>query len=116
MINKPKYSLIKNSKYALEGFIVATKNEKSFRIELILGLPIFFIIVMLDFSNDDLFKLISTYFLILIVELINSSIETTVDLVTKKKNYLAKVAKDIASSAVMLSIVLHCITWYIVLL
>jgi diacylglycerol kinase (ATP) len=54
--------------------------------------------------------LFCTYFLILIVELINASIENVVDLVTNEIQPLAKNA-DIGATAVMFSIILHTICW-----
>jgi diacylglycerol kinase (ATP) len=55
--------------------------------------------------------LIITYFLILIVELINSAIENVVDLNTTSFHPLAKNAKDIGATAVLFSIILHIICW-----
>jgi len=60
--------------------------------------------------------LVVTASLILIVELLNSAIENAVDLVTKDIHPLAKTAKDIGSTAVMFSIILHILCWVLILI
>ncbi len=116
MNNKPKYHLFRNTKYAIDGFIHAIKTESSFRLELLASV---FIIIGIFLINVDLiYKLIlfATGILVLITELLNSAIENVVDLVTKEHAPLAKTAKDIGSTAVMFSILLHSITWVVVLI
>ena len=52
----------------------------------------------------------------LIVELLNSAIEATVDRVSEEPHPLAKRAKDLGSAAVMLSLIATAATWLLVLL
>ncbi|MGK0256268.1 MAG: diacylglycerol kinase (ATP) [Arcobacteraceae bacterium] len=111
MNNKPKYSLFKNTKYALDGFVHAFTTESSFKLELFASIFIFFAIYIIDVELVYKLILVSTAFLVLIVELLNSAIENVVDLVTKDIHPLAKNAKDIGATAVMFSILLHVICW-----
>ena len=60
--------------------------------------------------------MISSIMLVLIVELINSALEATVDHTSMEKHPLAKRAKDIASAAVFLSIVAAAMVWLMVLM
>ena len=60
--------------------------------------------------------LIAPVLLILIVELLNSAIEATVDRIGPERHVLAGLAKDIGSAAVLLSFVLLAVVWLIVLL
>lgn len=115
MNNKPKYSLFKNTKYALDGLFHVLKTESSFRLELFCAIFIISMIIYIDVSFTNKLILIVTGILVLIVELINSSIENVVDLVTKEIHPLAKNAKDIGSTAVMFSIILHICCWIMVL-
>ncbi len=115
MQNKPKYTLFKNTKYALDGIICAIKTEMSFKLELICAFFIVLAIIFIDVSMTNKFILLTTAFLVLIVELINSAIENVVDLVTKDYHILAKNAKDLGSAAVFFSISLHVISWGIIL-
>ncbi len=115
MNNKPKYHLFKNTQYALEGLLHAFKTESSFKLELLVCIFIIPIIFIIDMQTSYKLILISTAFLVLIVELLNSAIENVVDLVTKDIHPLAKSAKDIGATAVMFSISLHIICWVIIL-
>ncbi|PHR70388.1 MAG: diacylglycerol kinase [Arcobacter sp.] len=116
MNNKPDYNFFKNTKYAIDGFVHAFKTEKSFKIELFLSIFIMSAIIYIDVSLFLKLILLITGILILIVELINSAIENVVDLVTKEKHPLAKTAKDIGATAVMFTIILHVISWVVVIL
>ena len=115
MNNKPKYSIFKNASYAIDGLLHAIKTESSFKIELILAIPIFIAIFMIDVTITQKLILTITAFLVAIVELLNSAIENVVDLVTKEYHPLAKNAKDIAATAVLFSVILHIISWIIIL-
>ncbi|RLA82852.1 MAG: diacylglycerol kinase [Epsilonproteobacteria bacterium] len=116
MNNKPKYHLFKNTQYALEGFIHAFKTESSFKLELIAGLIIIPAILLIPMILSSKLILLVTFFLIMIVELLNSAVENVVDLVTKDIHPLAKSAKDIGATAVLFSVVLHVSCWIIILL
>ncbi|QKF72656.1 diacylglycerol kinase [Aliarcobacter faecis] len=111
MQNKPKYSFLKNWKYALDGLITAIKTESSFKLELFCAVFIIIGILYIDTSLTNKLILLITGILVLIVELINSAIENVVDLCTKEIHPLAKNAKDIGSTAVMFSIGLHIVCW-----
>ncbi len=115
MNNKPQYHLFKNTQYAIDGLVHAFKTESSFKLELIAGIFIFAAIFFIDISITQKLILTATAFLVLIVELLNSAIENAVDLVTKDIHPLAKSAKDIGATAVMFSIALHLICWFVIL-
>ncbi|RXJ90573.1 diacylglycerol kinase [Arcobacter sp. CECT 8983] len=116
MNNKPKYNIFKNTKYALDGFKHAFNTESSLKLELLCAIFIIIAIVLIDVSLVYKLVLFVTGILVLIVELVNSAIENVVDLVTKEYDPLAKIAKDIGSTAVMFTIVLHIISWITILL
>lgn len=59
--------------------------------------------------------IVLTHFLCLIVELINSAAEASVDHTSLKRHYLAKRAKDLGSAAQLLSLIALSITWYFAL-
>jgi len=109
--NKPKYHFFKNTQYALEGFIHAFKTETSFKIEFFLAFLVIPAIFLSPFELWMQMILFCSYFLIMIVELLNSAVENVVDLVTKDIHPLAKSAKDIGATAVMFSIGLHVSCW-----
>lgn len=115
MINKPKYHLFKNTKYAIDGLITAIKTESSFRLELFSAIFIIIGILIIDATLTQKLILLVTGIAVLIAELLNSAIENVVDLVTTQIHPLAKNAKDLGSAAVMFSIVLHIVCWVVIL-
>lgn len=115
MRNQPKYNFFKNTNYAVDGLKDIIKNEKSFKIELVCIVLLAIFSLFLELSLALHLLLISSLFVILIVEAINSAIERCVDLVTKEYNELAKKAKDTGSAAVFLSISLASLIWIFVL-
>ena len=116
MNNKPSYHLLKNTKYAIDGLFHVVKTESSFRLELIMSIFIIIVIICIDTSITNKMILLVTGIMVLIIELVNSSIENVVDLVTKEFMPLAKAAKDIGSTAVMFCIILHVSCWALVLI
>ena len=87
------------------------KTEKSFRVEMILAVVFMALILLSPFGFIPKLILFITGFLVLVAEAVNSAIENTVDLVTDEVHPLAKAAKDIGSGIVLLTIILHIITW-----
>lgn len=110
-LNKPKHSLFRNSIYALEGFVDITKNETSFKWQLLLlcvmGLVAWSLPVSFGYSSI----LFISLFLPLLAEITNSSIERVVDLVTSDYHILAKQAKDVGATLVLMSLVVTTLVW-----
>ena len=104
---KPKYSLFKNSTYAFQGIFSALRKEASFRRELLFIIPISYLLYFKNLTDIQITFLIFSFLLILIVELLNSAIESTVDLCTEDYHELAKNAKDYGAAAVLLTISMH---------
>ncbi|BFU78239.1 diacylglycerol kinase [Arcobacter sp. 15-2] len=115
MKNSPKYNLFKNTKYAIDGFLIALKTESSFKLELFLFAITLIVLWFLDLNTNLNFIIIVASLLVLLIELINSAIETVVDMITVKYNKLAKKAKDIGSAAVMISISIYVMSWLFVI-
>ena len=111
--NKPRYNLFKNSKYAISGLRITFRNEMSFKVEILIAIPLLIAIYMVDFDIIQKTILLITLFLVLIVEILNSAVENVVDITTKEYNILAKNAKDMGAGAVFISICLHVACWAI---
>lgn len=113
---KPAYSFFANTKFALEGVCALLKNEKSFRIELLIILPALILDCFLPLSLLEHLFLAFVLFMILIAEAINSAIEANVDLITDSFHPKAKIAKDCASAAVFFSVIFAALSWGIFLI
>jgi len=97
--------------YSLDGLGLAFKNEAAFRQEVVLCLVLGTVLLFLPISM--LFKALLFFATIqvLIVELLNSAIESVVDLAAPEFHELAKRAKDMGSAAVLISLLLAGGLW-----
>ena len=98
------------------GLRGAYREEAAFRQELALAVVVIPLGLWLGHGALERVALVSPVFLILIVELLNSAIEATVDRIGLERHTLAGLAKDIGSAAVLVSFVLLVTVWLIVLL
>ena len=102
--------------YSRAGFRAAYKHENAFRQELWLAVILIPLAFWLPASNLGKALMIASVLLVIIVELLNSAIEATVDRISLDNHDLAKRAKDIGSAAVLLSLVNVIVVWGLVLL
>ncbi len=114
-LNKPKYTLFKNTTYAIAGLVDITKNESSFKLQILLFvvLNITAWFLPLPFHLQVILSL--SMFIPIMAEVANSSIERVVDLVTLDYHELAKRAKDAGATLVFLSLILTACIWAAVL-
>lgn len=108
--------LINAMRYSLAGFAEATRNEDAFRQELLLAMVLIPAGLWLGPTGTAKALLVASVLLVLVVELLNSGIEATVDRISLEDHRLAKRAKDMGSAAVMLSLVNVAAVWLLVLL
>ena len=101
---------------SVHGLVGALREEASFRQELALAVLVIPLALWLGHSGVERALLIAPMLLILIVELLNSAIEATVDRIGFERHKLAGLAKDIGSAAVFMSFVLLTTVWLLVLL
>ncbi len=101
--------------YSLSGLRAAYRMEDAFRQEVLMAAVLLPAALLLPVAASGRALLLGSVFLVLIVELLNSAIEATVDRISLDNHELAKVAKDIGSAAVMLSLVCMTVVWICVL-
>jgi diacylglycerol kinase (ATP) len=101
---------------SLRGLAGAFREEAAFRQELASAALVIPLGLWLGHSGIERALLIGPMLLILIVELVNSAIEATVDRIGLERHALAGLAKDIGSAAVLMSFVLLTAVWLLVLL
>ena len=98
------------------GLLGAYRGEAAFRQELALSVLVIPMGVWLGRTGVERALLVAPMLLVLIVELLNSAVEATVDRIGLERHVLAGLAKDIGSAAVMLSFILLGVMWLLVLL
>jgi diacylglycerol kinase (ATP) len=98
-----------------KGLSGAFREEAAFRQELLLAVIALPLGLWLGRNGIERAILISPVLLILIVELLNSAIEATVDRIGLERHELAGLAKELGSAAVLLSLILLGLVWLLVL-
>ena len=96
------------------GLKYAYKEESAFRQELSLAIILIPIAVYIPCTIVEKILLVSSVFLVLIVELLNSSVEAAIDRISFDIHGLSKRAKDFGSAAVMVALLLCGFTWVLV--
>ncbi len=108
--------VINATRYSLAGIAAAARHEDAFRQELFLLAILTPVALALGKGAVERVLLIGCLFLILMVELVNSAVEATVDRISFEDHRLAKRAKDLGSAAVMLSLVNAAFVWAFIVL
>lgn len=98
------------------GLVGAFREEAAFRQELALSVVVIPLGLWLGHTGVERALLVSPMLLVLVVELLNSAIEATVDRIGLERHVLAGLAKDIGSAAVLMSFLLMAAVWLLVLL
>jgi diacylglycerol kinase (ATP) len=102
--------------YSMDGFRAAFRHEDAFRQEVLLACLMIPFAVFLPASGVGKALMVGSVLLVLIVELLNSAVEATVDRISLENHLLAKRAKDLGSAAVFVSLVNVVVVWAFVLL
>ena len=101
---KTSSNVLKSFKYALSGISYVLKTSRNFKIQLIFAVTSLMIGFLMQINQSNYVILIATIMSVLILEILNTSIESIVDLVVKKEfSSLAKVSKDTSAGAVLLA-------------
>lgn len=101
--------------YSMEGLKAAYKNEDAFRQEVRMALVMIPLAFYFGHTPVERAIMIASVLLVVIVELLNSSVEATVDRISLDHHLLAKRAKDIGSAAVLISLVNMAVVWLFII-
>ncbi len=101
--------------YSRAGFAAAFRNEDAFRQEVLLAAVLIPLAFFVSSNGIGRAMLVGSVLLVLVVELLNSAIEATVDRISTERHLLAKRAKDIGSAAVLLALVNLAAVWALVI-
>ena len=102
--------------YSLDGLGAAWRHEDAFRQEAVLAVVMVPLALWLGKGVIERVLMIGSVLLVLIVELMNSAVEATVDRISLERHPLAKRAKDIGSAAVMIALINVAVVWGLLLL
>ncbi|HTK03737.1 MAG TPA: diacylglycerol kinase family protein [Alphaproteobacteria bacterium] len=96
---------MKSFKFAFEGLKTEFKKGRNFRIQIACGFLVIILGLILKLETFEWLSLILIITLVLILELVNTSLEAIVDLVSPEIHPKAKIAKDVAAGAVLVAAV-----------
>jgi len=117
---KPKnFSLLKrieSFRYAINGLKILIKEEHNARIHLFISCSVIFAGIVFRISKIEWITVIFCIALIFSLELINSAIENTADIISKEKNDTIKKIKDLSAAAVLIAAVTSVIVGLIIFL
>lgn len=103
--------LFKALRYSAQGLAAAYRHEAAFRQELLLIVILAPLSIWLGRSLAEVLLLLGSLVLLLVVELLNSALETVADAVTLEDHPLIGRAKDLGSAAVMLTLLMVAAIW-----
>lgn len=105
---------LKSFRYAFEGIFTGIKEEQNMKIHIAIMILVIIFGILLKISKVEWIICIALFGLVISMELINTAIENAVDLITKEKNKQAKIAKDVAAGAVLVSAIASAIIGLII--
>lgn len=95
--------LINSFKYAFEGLSVAIKKEQNLKIHIFIMIMVIVCGIFLKINKVEWIICIICFAIVIGGELINTAIETVVDIAMPEINEKAKIAKDVSASAVLVA-------------
>ncbi len=95
--------LIDSFNYAVSGIMTAMKLEKSLRIHYIAAIAVISLSTLFNLTRVEFMILLLTVVLVVVLEMINTAIEKTIDMITREYHPLARVIKDVSAGAVLIA-------------
>lgn len=118
-LNQPMRSikrLIAATQWSMKGFRSTLKTEEAFRQEVLLLIILAPLGMWLGDNGVERTLLIGSVLVVLIVELLNSAIESAIDRIGNERHELSGKAKDQGSAAVFVALALAVMTWVLILI
>ena len=97
--------------FSLSGLALAFRHESAFRQEIALAAVLLPTALLLPVAPAERVLLAGSVLLVLVVELLNSSVEAAIDRIGLDTHSLSKRAKDLGSAAVLVTLALLLLTW-----
>jgi len=105
MSPRSRVSLIDSFNFAFQGVIHAVRTQRNMRFHLLAAVVVIIVAIVIGVTKLELIALILVIAFVLITEMFNSSLEAAIDVATTSFDPMAKLAKDMAAGAVLISTV-----------
>jgi diacylglycerol kinase (ATP) len=112
---RKKASLLQSFNHAFQGLVYAVRHQRNMRIHLVIAVGVMVGSVLLDLTKLELVAVLVSVMFVLVTELLNSAVETVVDILTDQFDPRAKAAKDLAAGAVLVAAINALVVAYLVL-
>ncbi len=106
----------KSFSFAIEGVLYTLKTQPNMRIHFGIGILAVTLGFVFKIERSEWLALVIVIGFVFILEIINTAIETLVDLYTEEYHHLAKIAKDTAAGAVMIAAIMSVCVGLIIFL
>ncbi len=107
-------SILESFNYAIEGIIHVLRTQRNMRIHFVIAVGVLVAALAFDVSRLELIALLIAIAFVLIAEMINTAVETTVDVASTSFDPMAKLAKDIGAGAVLIAALTAVAVGYLV--
>jgi diacylglycerol kinase (ATP) len=107
-------SLLWSFNYAIEGIVYALRTQRNMRLHVIAAAVVLSAAVLLDVTRLEMVALLFAIGFVLFTELVNTAVESTVDLAVDRFDPRAKVAKDVAAGGVLISSLVAVAVGYVI--
>ena len=112
----PLRKWIESANYAIEGILHAAKTERHLRYHFYAAVLILLLSLILGIPRSEFIAIAIVAIIVLSVEMLNTAIEATVDIIFKEYDNRAKIIKDIAAGAVLTASIGAAVVGYIIFL
>ena len=112
-VSAKERGVVESFNSAVEGFIYVLKTERNMRIHFLMALFFILLGIALSFSYLEMISLTVTIALVLASEMVNTVVELIVDVIKNEFHPMARIIKDVAAGAVLLTSVNAIIVGYI---
>lgn len=107
-------SLVHSFNNAFSGLIYVIRSQRNMKIHIVAAILVFIVAVLVNLSRVELGILIVLISVVFVAELMNTAIEATIDTITTELDPTAKIAKDVAAAAVLISAGTALIVGYLI--
>ncbi len=108
-------SIIWSFNYAIEGVVYALRTQRNMRVHLTIAVLAAVGSLLLGVSRIELVAVVFAISLVFVTELFNTAVEAAVDVSVERYDPLAKIAKDVAASAVLVAAINALVVGYLIL-
>jgi diacylglycerol kinase (ATP) len=99
----PQRTLVQSFNYAFEGLIYVLATQRNMRIHFVAASAALVAAVMVGVERWEFIAIVFAAAFVIVAEMMNTAIESAIDVATSTFNPLAKIAKDVAAGAVLIA-------------